>query len=142
MLAPGIAEELEVNPSLVGKSVEPLRFTDMDLAEREASIGRSTFALQFMLDTSYADADRHPLKLRDLVVCHLDSENGPERVVWAAAPEWTSSSNRISWPTTRSAWTRRESTRRVSAKPGAKRKRSPGFQCTIPPAGIEHHQRY
>ena len=26
--------------------------------------------------------------LRDLVVCHLDSENGPERVVWAAAPEW------------------------------------------------------
>ena len=61
MLAPGIAEELEENPSLVGKTVEPLRFTDMDLAEREASIGRSTFALQFMLDTSYADADRHPL---------------------------------------------------------------------------------
>jgi hypothetical protein len=41
-----------------------------------------------MLDTSYADADRYPLKLRDLVVCHLDSENGPEKVVWAAAPEW------------------------------------------------------
>jgi hypothetical protein len=35
-----------------------------------------------------ADTDRHPLKLRDLVVCHLDSENGPEKVVWAAAPEW------------------------------------------------------
>ena len=23
------------------------------------------------------------------MVCHLDNENGPERVVWAAAPEWT-----------------------------------------------------
>jgi hypothetical protein len=58
----------------------------MDLAERVASWGRS--GLQFMLDASFADADRFPLKLRDLVLCHLDSENGPEKVVWAAAPEW------------------------------------------------------
>jgi hypothetical protein len=68
----------------------------MDLAEREASIGRSTFALQFQLDTSYADADRHPLKLRDLVVCHLDNEHAPERVVWAAALEWGMKSSSMS----------------------------------------------
>lgn len=87
-LSPGISQELEANPALAGHSTEPTRFTDMDLAEREASWGRSGFALQFMLDTSFADADRYPLKLRDLLVAHLDSFNGPEKVVWAASPEW------------------------------------------------------
>lgn len=86
-LSPGILEELDANPQLAGHSTEPTRFTDMDLSEREASWGRSGFALQFMLDTSFADADRYPLKLRDLVVCHLDGENAPEKVVWAASPE-------------------------------------------------------
>jgi hypothetical protein len=87
-LAPGVAEELIANPALVGHSTDPDRFTDLDLFEREAAIGRATFMLQFMLNTSMADADRYPLKLRDLAVCNLDQENGPERVVWAAAPEW------------------------------------------------------
>jgi hypothetical protein len=57
-LSSGIAQELDENPSLAGHSTEPSRFTDMDLAEREASWGRSGFALQYMLDTSFADADR------------------------------------------------------------------------------------
>jgi hypothetical protein len=37
------------NNNNVGKSTEPLRFTDVDLEERKLSYGRSGYALQFML---------------------------------------------------------------------------------------------
>lgn len=68
----------------VGAPTDPQRFNNEDLLEREASYGRSGFALQFMLDTRLSDADRYPLKLRDLVVMHLNPENAPEKIVWAA----------------------------------------------------------
>jgi hypothetical protein len=87
-LAPMIRDAVEAKPSLAGRTTEPKRFTDIDLVEREASYGRAGFALQFMLDTRLSDADRYPLKLRDLIVCSLDPENAPEKLVWAAAPEW------------------------------------------------------
>lgn len=70
-----------------GHTTDPERFSDGDLREREASYGRSGFALQFMLDTSLSDAEKFPLKLSDLVVMSLDPELGPERVVWASGPE-------------------------------------------------------
>ena len=40
-----------------GQPVDPKRFDDDDLLERELSYGRSGFALQFMLDTSLSDTD-------------------------------------------------------------------------------------
>lgn len=70
-----------------GASVEPTRFTDLDLLEREASYGRSGFALQFMLDTSLSDAERYPLRLNDLIVMDLDPEVAPMKVVWASGRE-------------------------------------------------------
>ena len=86
-LAPLISEALETDPALEGHSTEPTRFDDEDLLERELSMGRSNFRLQFLLDTSMADADRHPLRLSDLIALDLDPEVGPERVVWARDPE-------------------------------------------------------
>ncbi len=82
-----------VQPDKLGRSTEPLRFSDIDLAEREASYGRSGFAMQFMLDTRLSDKDRHPLKVNDLVVMDLDNEVAPEKIVWAQSPEleWDSS---------------------------------------------------
>jgi len=71
-----------------GEPTDPKRFNQFDLMEREAAYGRSGFALQFMLDTSLSDADRYPLKLNDLIVMRLDSENAPEKVVWAGSPEY------------------------------------------------------
>ena len=68
-------------------STEPTRFSDIDLAEREASYGRSGFAMQFMLDPRLSDADRHPLKLNDLIVMDIDPDNAPEKLVWAQSPE-------------------------------------------------------
>jgi hypothetical protein len=81
-LAPWVISQIEANPTLVGHSVWSGRFTDEDLAARELSYGRSGFALQFMLDTSLSDADRYPLKLRDLIVYHMDPSLAPDVIAW------------------------------------------------------------
>lgn len=70
-----------------GHSTEPLRFSDNNLMEREASYGRSGFALQFMLNTNLSDKERFPLRLTDLIVMNVNKELAPEKPVWAAAPE-------------------------------------------------------
>lgn len=88
-LAPSIAADLAKNPKLVGQSTEPLRFTDVDLAEREASYGRSGFALQFMLDTSLSDAERYPLKTADFICLDVDMEVAPAKLVWTSDPRNT-----------------------------------------------------
>lgn len=67
---------------------DPQRFNDQDLLEREASYGRSGFALQFMLDTSLSDQDKFPLKLQDLIVMPLDTRMAPVKVVWSSGPEY------------------------------------------------------
>lgn len=86
-LAPTIRKALEANPGLAGNSVEPSRFTDEDLRERELSYGRSGFALQFQLDTSLSDADKYPLKLSDLIVFPLDPYRAPIDFMWASGFE-------------------------------------------------------
>lgn len=63
--------------------VDPERFDESDLIEREASYGRSGFALQFMLDTSLSDDEKFPLKLRDLIALDLNPDVAPSRVAWA-----------------------------------------------------------
>jgi hypothetical protein len=83
-LAPDIAQEAGVE----GASTEPTRFTDNDLSEREMSLGRSTFSLQFMLDTSFSDSDKYPLKLRDLLIAPLDPRIAHESMMWSSLPEW------------------------------------------------------
>lgn len=92
-LAPFIRAALEADPSLSksflgrGAPVDPKRFDDQDLVEREASYGRSGFALQFMLDTSLSDADKYPLKLGDFIVLDGDNEVAPVKVSWAGGPD-------------------------------------------------------
>ena len=86
-LAPGIRRRLRDDPALVGRPVDPHRFDEQDLCEREAEYGRSGFALQFMLDTSLSDETRFPLKFRDLIVTDIDSEVGPDRLVWASGDQ-------------------------------------------------------
>ena len=71
-----------------GDPIDPKRFTDTDLKEREASYGRSGFALQFMLDTTLSDKERFPLKLSDLVVMDIDNKIAPVQVAWAGTQEY------------------------------------------------------
>lgn len=79
-LAPFILNR--ASPDVAGKTTEPTRFTDDDLAKREMSWGKSGFALQYMLDTSLSDANKYPLKLGDLMVMGIDLERGPDTVSW------------------------------------------------------------
>jgi hypothetical protein len=86
-LAPTILDTASKDEAKVGKSTDPARFGEYDLMEREASYGRSGFALQFMLDTSMSDANRYPLRLSDLIVTDLDDEVTHEKYVWASSPD-------------------------------------------------------
>lgn len=85
-LAPVIADALQRDGKLAGKPTDPARFTEIDLAEREASYGRAGFALQFQLDTSLADIDKFPLKVGDLIVMAVPQEKAPIRVEWSSDP--------------------------------------------------------
>ncbi len=62
------------------------RFDNEDLIEREASMGRSNFMLQFQLDTSLSDAEKFPLKMADLVVTSVNPTKAPESIVWCSDP--------------------------------------------------------
>lgn len=79
-LAPYVHQALEHYG--YGTSIDPKRFDDDDLAERKLSYGSAGYALQFLLDTSLSDAERYPLKLRDLIVTPLDIEKGPAGIAW------------------------------------------------------------
>ena len=84
LLAPQLSEDID-------KGAEPWdvtddRFDNEDLIEREASMGRSNFMLQFMLDTSLSDAEKFPLKCADLVVTSVNPTSAPEAVVWCSDP--------------------------------------------------------
>ena len=84
LLAPQIQEDVD-------KGVEEWtctddRFDNEDLIEREASMGRSNFMLQFQLDTSLSDAEKFPLKMADLVVTSVNPTKAPDSVVWCSDP--------------------------------------------------------
>ena len=64
--------------TIIGEPTDPARFSDFDLFEREASYGRSGFALQFMLDTRLSDAVRYPLKVSDLIIMDIPTQEAPE----------------------------------------------------------------
>jgi hypothetical protein len=61
---------------------DPERFHEEDLMQREASYGRSGFAMQFMMDPSVSDLERYPLKCSDLVIMESSRELVPTQVAW------------------------------------------------------------
>lgn len=82
-LAPMLRKRLAEDPKLVGKSTEPTRFSNEDLLKRRLSWGTAGFALQFMLITQLADANKFPLRLHDLIVMSLDDRRGPDSITWS-----------------------------------------------------------
>lgn len=82
-LAEYLVEDLARDPSLVNKSTDS-RFSDEDLLQRELSYGRSGFKLQFMLDTTLSDAEKYPLKTRDLIITDLSNKDAPTKLVWSS----------------------------------------------------------
>jgi hypothetical protein len=86
LLAPQLVEDMDSGAELWGVT-DPDRFDNDDLIEREASMGRSNFMLQFMLDTSLSDAEKFPLKCADLVITSVNPSTAPESVVWCSDPQ-------------------------------------------------------
>uniref|UniRef100_A0A7D5G3X9 Terminase large subunit n=1 Tax=Escherichia virus LS2 TaxID=2743776 RepID=A0A7D5G3X9_9CAUD len=87
-LAPMLQAELEEDPeSFYWRPTDEVRFDDTDLKERELSYGKAGFALQFMLNPNLSDADKYPLKLRDLIVADLDPAFSPMVYQWLPNPQ-------------------------------------------------------
>lgn len=84
-LAPYIANKVQQDPTLVGTSTDPLRFSEDMIIKLEAE-GRSKFAMQQMLDTTLSDIERYPLKCSDLIVMDCDKDIAPEKVAYGSAP--------------------------------------------------------
>jgi len=85
LLAPQLQQDVDQG-SEKWQCTDPDRFDDDDLLEREASMGRSNFMLQFMLDTSLSDAEKFPLKMSDLVVTSVNPDNAPDNCIWCSDP--------------------------------------------------------
>lgn len=87
-LAPFIADQYDADPEgLAWKPTDPVRFDEKDLMEREISYGKAGFMLQFMLDTSLSDAEKYPLRLRDLIVAAFPKTSAPMQWEWLPGPE-------------------------------------------------------
>jgi hypothetical protein len=86
-LDPAMLERQEEDNTLINTPVDPDRFDEFDLQEREASYGKAGFALQFMLDSRLSDLERYPLKLSDLIVHPLDIDFASPKLVWASSPD-------------------------------------------------------
>jgi hypothetical protein len=94
-IAPMLLKDMEENPELTkpvgstlgGAPTDPDRFDDLDLIEREQEYRDAGFLLQFQLDTTLSDAERFPLKTRDLVVLDVNNKVAPTRIVWASGPD-------------------------------------------------------
>ena len=85
LIAPQLQEDIDqgADPWSV---TDPDRFSHDDLLEREASMGRSNFMLQFMLDTSLSDAEKFPLKMADLIVTSVNPKSAPDDIIWCSDP--------------------------------------------------------
>ena len=83
-LAPQLLEDVEQGASPWTPTDD--RFDEEDLLEREASMGRSNFMLQFMLDTSLSDAEKFPLKCSDLIVTSVNPTTAPDTIIWCSDP--------------------------------------------------------
>ena len=94
-LAPILVADMEADPSLCvpqgtrtgGRPTDPRRFNELELLKNEAEYLEPGFLLQFQLDTHLSDADRYPLKTRDLIVTDVDPKLAPQRLVWGSGPD-------------------------------------------------------
>lgn len=86
MLAPLIRKDIEKDPSLktgggmngdLGKPTCPEMFPEETLIEKEISMGKAKFQLQYMLNTALTDEERFPLKVHNLIVADFTTDQGP-----------------------------------------------------------------
>jgi hypothetical protein len=72
-----------------GEATDKVRFPQEVLLERQAGMGLANYKLQYMLDTTLTDAERFPLKLKDLIVTTVQSDTAPLSISYAASKEYS-----------------------------------------------------
>jgi len=82
LLAPLIEERLGTEP------LQPTdtRFSDDVLAQKQLGMSPARWRLQFMVDPTQSDAEKHPLKCKDLLIASLDDDL-PEVVLYDKSKE-------------------------------------------------------
>lgn len=94
-LAPSIVMQMTMDPSLRtgggplgdrGQPTDPGMMPEDILTKKEIDQGTSYFNLQHMLDTALSDAERFPLKLKDLMFYSFDLEEAPQKFTWSNDP--------------------------------------------------------
>lgn len=68
-----------------GDATDKVRFPLDILNMRKAGMGAANFQLQFMLDTSLTDANRFPLKFKDMIVMSTQKTQAPMSVHYSVA---------------------------------------------------------
>ena len=86
-LCPRMEGEVEADPSLGDEPTDPERFSHEDILQRQASMTKASFELQFMLNCRLSTLDKYPIRLGDLMVMDVDGTALPETVVWSNAPD-------------------------------------------------------
>lgn len=90
-LAPSIRAALEADPSLQtgggplgdqGQPTDPVLLPEESLTKKEVDQGPAYFQLQHMLNTALMDADRYPLKAKQLITMALSPERAPGSIHW------------------------------------------------------------
>lgn len=70
-----------------GTPVEPSRFPRHILDEKKVGNGEAGYQLQFMLDPTPSDIEKHPLKLKDLILMDMDEQMAHIKLAWTNDPE-------------------------------------------------------
>ncbi len=71
-----------------GEATDKVRFPKDVLLQRRAGYGLAGYKLQYMLDCSLSDAERYPLKLKDLIVTSIDSIEAPVSISYTGSKEY------------------------------------------------------
>jgi hypothetical protein len=71
-----------------GEATDKVRFPEEVLLERRAGMGLAMFKLQYNLDTTLSDAERFPLKCKDLIVASITSQEAPLSITYTGSKEY------------------------------------------------------
>lgn len=71
-----------------GEATDKVRFPNEVLLERQAFMGLANFKLQYNLDTTLSDAERFPLKNKDLIVHSIDSHEAPISISYGGSNDY------------------------------------------------------
>lgn len=97
MLAPYVARRCAADPSLRtghgllgnrGAQTDPQRYTESKMLQNERDYQQHGYQLQYMLDTSMADALRQRLSISDLIIFDGSTTAAPETIHWASNPRF------------------------------------------------------